>query len=370
MAKKKQWYAMKATETSGQKTAEIRIYSEIGFWGMTASDFMAELDAIAADASAIVVSINSPGGDVFDAFAIYNGLRRYAGKVTTRVDGVAASAASLIMMAGDDIVMPENATIMIHNVWTIAGGTAEDLRKAAEMMDKLRDGIVAAYQRSGQTEADIIAMMDATTWMTAAEALEKGFCTAIEEPVKLAASAEMTALLARHANAPEALIAQLEGDDLPLADPSMASEPPPAPASDPTPEPTPDPGGTPSEPKALMARVFAACRAANLGHLAEGVLASGGLDGEAQADARVSEAKEIAGLCLAAKLPDRAADFVMSGLTPDLARARLFDAINSGAAARISNVQRPPTNTAPSQSGPNPAAILAARRQAISATNR
>ncbi|MFP3656077.1 head maturation protease, ClpP-related, partial [Burkholderia sp. SIMBA_052] len=99
--------------------------------------------------------------DVFDAFAIYNALRRYAGKVTARVDGVAASAAGLVVMAGDQVVMPENAMLMIHNPWTIALGSAADLRSTADMMDKARDGILAAYRRkSGQTDEELTAMMD------------------------------------------------------------------------------------------------------------------------------------------------------------------------------------------------------------------
>src|SRR5690606_20404561 len=96
MPQPKRWYSMQASTAGGQAVAEIRIYDEIGFWGMNAKDFMAELDEVSGAASRILVSINSPGGDVFDAFAIYNALRRHDLPVTARVDGVAASAASLI----------------------------------------------------------------------------------------------------------------------------------------------------------------------------------------------------------------------------------------------------------------------------------
>ncbi|MFP3615335.1 Clp protease ClpP, partial [Paraburkholderia sp. SIMBA_050] len=135
------------TNAQGAAVAEIRIYDEIGFWGTDAKTFIAQLDAAAASATEVIVAVNSPGGDVFDAFAIYNALRRYAGKVTARVDGVAASAAGLVVMAGDQVVMPENAMLMIHNPWTIALGSAADLRSTADMMDKARDGILAAYRR-------------------------------------------------------------------------------------------------------------------------------------------------------------------------------------------------------------------------------
>ncbi|MDR3386918.1 MAG: Clp protease ClpP, partial [Rudaea sp.] len=144
--KNRKWWDIRAlTNAQGASVAEIRIYDEIGFWGTDAKTFISQFDEVAANADEIVVAINSPGGDVFDAFAIYNALRRYAGRVTTRVDGVAASAASLVTMAGDRVVMPENAMLMIHNPWTVAAGTSADLRATADSMDKARDGILAAY---------------------------------------------------------------------------------------------------------------------------------------------------------------------------------------------------------------------------------
>ena len=122
--KNRKWWDIKATTNAqGAAVVELRIYDEIGFWGTTAKGFIDELEAAAAGAAEVVVAVNSPGGDVFDAFTIYNALRRYAGKVTAHVDGVAASAASLIVMAGDQVVMPENTMLMIHNPWTIALGT-------------------------------------------------------------------------------------------------------------------------------------------------------------------------------------------------------------------------------------------------------
>lgn len=209
---KKLWYTITAKAQAEKPVVEIRIYDEISFWGTTAEAFVAELDAAAAGGADIVVSLNSPGGDVFDALAIYNALRRYAGRVTTRVDGFAASAASLIAMAGDQLIMPENAQLMIHNAWTIAGGTAEDLRSTADMMDRVRDGVVAAYSRkSGQDADKIVEMMDATTWMSALEAQALGFCDLIEDPVRLQMSSDLAAeVLRKHKNLPAEVSAMLD----------------------------------------------------------------------------------------------------------------------------------------------------------------
>ncbi len=135
--------------------------------------------------------------------------------------------------------MPENAMMMIHNPWTIALGTAADLRSTAEMMDKARDGILSAYRRkSGQTDEQLTSMMDAETWLTALEAQALGFCDAIEEPVRLAASMNAASLLARFRNPPEPVKALVDApsdrtavvdsppENLPRNDPSPSNAPP------------------------------------------------------------------------------------------------------------------------------------------------
>ncbi len=116
MKGKKRWWDIRAqANADGGKAVEIQIYGDVGFWGTDADLFAAKLDDVAATATSIVVAINSMGGDVFDAFTIYNALRRHGGKVTGRVDGVAASAASLILMACDTIEMPSNAMLIRHS---------------------------------------------------------------------------------------------------------------------------------------------------------------------------------------------------------------------------------------------------------------
>ncbi|MFN3315150.1 MAG: head maturation protease, ClpP-related, partial [Hyphomonas sp.] len=104
------WYAIRARGTG----AEVAIYDEIGACGVSAKGFLAELGAL-PDAAPIDLRLNSPGGSVFDAVAIHNALSRHAGAVTVWIDGIAASAASYVAMAGDEIVMPENAFLMIHD---------------------------------------------------------------------------------------------------------------------------------------------------------------------------------------------------------------------------------------------------------------
>lgn len=349
MAKK--WYSIKAKGAGQKKVAQVRIYDEIGPWGKTANQFCEELAAAVVGASKIVVPINSLGGDVFAANAIFNELMRHELPVETRVDGVAASAASLIFMAGDERIMPENATLMVHNAWTIAAGTADDLRDTAEMMDKVREGIVSAYRRSGQSEESVVEMMDATTWMTALDAQALGFCTAIEEPVKLVASANIEDALDRMSGVPAVLRTQL------LA----------AANADPEPELAPP---APQDAATLAAKIYAQSRERGIPQLAEAVLLSGGLGGADAATARLEAAEQIAVLCASVKLQDKATEFVAAGLSVEQVRARLFEHVVTAAdSIDISNLQRDQpshSSSAPERSGPNPQAIYA-KRKALSA---
>ncbi len=119
---------------SDNKPPVLSIFDEIGFWGVQAKDFLASLSA--TPGTDLDVEISSPGGDMFAAVAMYNGLRASGKKITTRVMGVAASAASLVFMAGDNRVMPKNTHLMVHNPWTFAGGNAVELRETADFLDK------------------------------------------------------------------------------------------------------------------------------------------------------------------------------------------------------------------------------------------
>lgn len=161
--------------------AVIRIYDEIWFLGVNAEDFARDLDEITA--SNIRVEINSPGGDVFDAVAIYNALRTHPAHITTRVDGLAASAASLIVQAGDHRVMLGGSQMMVHNAWGIAIGNADDHRDMATLLDQQDDVIAGIYaSRSGGDKAAFRALMGDETWLTDEQTVEKGLADEVVEP--------------------------------------------------------------------------------------------------------------------------------------------------------------------------------------------
>lgn len=184
----------------------MAIYDEIGAYGVSAKGFLAELGAL-PDRTPVDLRLNSPGGSVFDAVAIYNALKRHAGTVTVWIDGIAASAASYIAMAGDEIVMPENAFLMIHDPSGLAMGTAGDMRAMAEALDKIAGSLVRGYAaKSGKPDDEIAALMAAETWFDAADAVAAGFADRLAEPVRMAARFD----IGRFRNAPPDLVEAVE----------------------------------------------------------------------------------------------------------------------------------------------------------------
>ena len=128
----------------------------------------------------ITVWINSVGGDCVAAAQIYNMLAEYPGEVTVKIDGIAASAASVIAMAGDTVLMSPVSTMMIHNPATLAIGDHTDMEKAIEMLDAVKDSIINAYERkTGLSRSEISRMMDSETWMDATKAVELGFADGV-----------------------------------------------------------------------------------------------------------------------------------------------------------------------------------------------
>jgi len=179
------WFAMQALAD----TAEISIFDEIGGWGITVADFKEAFDLV-KDKKAITVYINSPGGDVTTGMALYNLLASKRDKITVEVLGIAASIASVIALAGKELVMDEGSYYMIHNPWSVAWGEADELRKTADVLDKMRGELINLYAaRSGLDADEIGQMMDDETWMTADEAVEKGFASRVHKTVKAAALA-------------------------------------------------------------------------------------------------------------------------------------------------------------------------------------
>ena len=181
--------------------AEIWIYEEIGedFWtggGITAKSFQKELSEIKA--GQIDLHINSPGGVVFDGITIYNLLRQHPANVTTYIDGLAASIASVIALAGDRVVMAENALFMIHKASGMVMGTSDDMRDFAEKLDKVNGSIATTYiSKTKKDEKEVNDLMAAETWMTADEALEMGFVDEISGEADMAACAKFIPVMAK-----------------------------------------------------------------------------------------------------------------------------------------------------------------------------
>lgn len=161
-------------------TAEVRIYDEIGAYGVSAKSFCADFNAIKA--AKIDLRINSGGGDVFDAFAICTAIKEHPADVTAHVDGLAASAASVIAAACDSVEMGQSSFMMIHNPMSIAFGDAADMRKQADVLDKLADSIAGVYaDKTGKPKEDVRKAMDAESWYDADEATEYGLADKIKE---------------------------------------------------------------------------------------------------------------------------------------------------------------------------------------------
>ena len=199
------WYAL--TPKPSVSETEISIFDEIGMYGISAKQFITDLKAIPAT-DRIVLKIHSPGGEVFDGNAIFNALQR-RGNVEVQIEGLAASMATVISLAGMPVKMAANGFYMIHNPWGVAMGDAAELRDQAELLDKIRSNMVGAYAaKSGQDPEQIQEWMDAETWFTAAEALSAGFIDEITDTLSLAASSNKFARMAKFKNAPANLTAQ------------------------------------------------------------------------------------------------------------------------------------------------------------------
>lgn len=163
-------------------TAEIDIMDEIGdpWFGVDAKALVGQIRAITA--KKITVNLNSPGGDYFDGLAIFNALERHPAHVTMQVDGLAASAASIVAMAGDDIVMNQGAQLMIHDAISFAGGNAAALRQRADVLDKCSEDIAGIYaKKTGRPQSEWRAAMQKETWYNAEEAVTVGLATRTSE---------------------------------------------------------------------------------------------------------------------------------------------------------------------------------------------
>lgn len=188
----KGFYEFKNATTKGE--GELYLYGEIAgsnsWWSdsITPKKFKKDL-ADLGDISVLNVYINSGGGDVFAGQAIHNMLKRHKAHVNVYVDGLAASIASVIAMAGDTVFVPANGMMMVHKAWTRVSGNADDMRKMADDLDKIGESIIAAYEgKCSISREEIEALMTAETWLTAEECVAYGFADKITDAKPIAAS--------------------------------------------------------------------------------------------------------------------------------------------------------------------------------------
>ena len=196
MTRPQSWFRIKAAivsaETDGDPAdPEIMIYDHIGAYGVSVVTFAAEIKAL-GDVKAITMRVNSPGGDSFDGIAIYNILAANPATITCHVDGIAASAASLICMAADKIVAPKNAFMVVHNPYALTIGAAAAHRAMAEDLERITDAYALCYAARSKQPLDAVkALMDEDRLMGAEEAASLGYIDECSEPKTMAATYDL-----------------------------------------------------------------------------------------------------------------------------------------------------------------------------------
>lgn len=296
----------KFTAKAGKKPAVLALDEEIGFWGTQAKDFRAQLDAV--EGNELVVEINSVGGDVMAGLGIYNMLRAWAkdGKtVTTRVTGVAASIASIIALAGDKREMPKNTFAMVHQASTFAVGTADDMRDAADTLDKVDGSLRGIYMdRMGVDETKAKEIMAKDTWLTADESMDLGFATALIEDIKATAKFDLA-----RAALPDNVAAIFKAEADPAPEPDA---------------PVDEPDVVIPDPPVAKQIETLATTAGLQAHAAVFAVACGSVE---DAKTRITAATEIVALCAVAKRPDDAAPAIRANKTVADVRASLIAAM-------------------------------------------
>lgn len=338
------WYLIQAA--AGDKPATISIHDEIGYWGVNAKQFIADLRAIEGDT--INLEINSPGGSVTDAVAMFSALRASGKTINVKVLGIAASAASYIAMAGDKIVMPANTFMMVHNPLSYAYGNADDMREVADLLEKVGGSLLATYvKRSGKPEAEVKALLDAESYLTAAECLELGLCDEVIDEITAVASFDPDML-------PEHIKALFAKKPPVAAAPAPAAAPAAAPATQPVVDTAP-----------LADQITALADGAGFAqHSADWSLKFTKIE---DVQAAIAAAREIKSLCAVAKKPESADAFIKASKSVADVRAELLAAL----AVTDENTHVDPTNTNSNQptndAGPSAvttAGIWAKRRSA------
>lgn len=270
---KKSWYTIKAQATDS--VAEISVLTDIGMWGVSAAEFIRDLKAIKAPT--IHMTVNSPGGSVFDAVAMFHALRASGKQIKVTVLGIAASAASFLALAGDTIVMPEGTMMMLHKPLTGMRGNAEDLREMADVLDKVEASVNTIYlTRWKGTEDELKATLAAETFLSAAECLERGLCDEIAPAAKIEARFDVS-------NLPEAVQAIFAKTE-------------PAPALD--------------VPLSLVQQIKQAADAAGVGEYAAHFASDASLADMTAVAQAIAAAREVKELCALADQPESAGPLI------------------------------------------------------------
>lgn len=337
------WYRI-ATQQDGV-AADLYVYDEIGrsFWDddtVSAKQFIEDLRALPDSVKTLRVHVNSPGGDPFDATAIANALRAQRVEkgrtIEVSIEGLAASAATIITCAGDTIRIADNALFMVHNPWSIELGDAKAMRAMADALDRIRDSIVATYQWVSSLSAEAIqALMDATTWMDASQAVASGFATEVVSGVEAAAAFRVGAL-ARLGDVPEPFRAR-------VAALTAKKDAPPT-----------DAAPSPADPKA----VIQACKTAGFAELADDLLnlpmdqVTARLEekkaAKTAAEARATEIRALCAMAFKGRSPEfiaaTADDYIAGGMATPQIKAQL-----TRVSAELASV--PIDNRQPAESG-------------------
>ncbi|MGB1201254.1 MAG: head maturation protease, ClpP-related [Cognaticolwellia aestuarii] len=274
------WFNLVNHDATNKK-ASFRISDQIGkdWWtgdGVVAKEFIDAVDSV-GEVGEIDLFINSPGGDVYDGLEIYNYLNRHPATINVYIDGMAASIASVIAMAGDTINMPSNTEMMIHNPSTWAVGDAKEMRKTADRLDSVRDLLLEPYIAFTNKEGDeIAALMDAETYMTAEQAVELGFATKVEDKAQILNTFDLKDIK-------EKVQAQFKAQVKPEKKPKPKTE-----------------NIKPQETENTAAQVIAMCHDKGLDYLANGFVTEN--LSIKQVENRLVQANEIQNLCASADI--------------------------------------------------------------------
>jgi len=186
---KENWYDVQSK--ASKDIVDVYIFDEIGTFGVNAQNFIDEIKGFKN--SPLNLHINCVGGDVFEGMAIYNILKKRTAETTVYIEGIAASMGSVIALAADKVVMAENSLFMIHNAWGGAMGEAKELKKTANLLEKISNEIADIYIKKTNLPYDRVKeMMDEETWLNADEAFELGFIDSISDAIKVAAKYDVS----------------------------------------------------------------------------------------------------------------------------------------------------------------------------------